>query len=143
MRRRQAIALLALAGIFVALYLWLHKIGVIGVLQCGSGGCDTVQASRYADFLGLPVALYGVAGYLALLVVSLMAVRPGSAGRRGFDVVLAVAASVGFAFTIYLTALELFVIHAICRWCVASAAIITAIWIIALSTVLPRRARTP
>ena len=52
MRRRQAIALLALAGLFVSLYLWLHKLGLIGVLQCGTGGCDTVQASRYAEFLG-------------------------------------------------------------------------------------------
>ena len=143
MRGRQTIAVLALAGTFVALYLWLHRIGVIGVLQCGTGGCDTVQASQYADFLGLPVALYGVGGYLALLIVSLAAVRPVAAGRRGFDVVLAAAASLGLAFTVYLTALELFVIHAICRWCVASAAIITAIWIIALSTILPRRARTP
>ena len=143
MRRRQAIAVLALAGVFVALYLWLHKLGVIGELQCGAGGCETVQASPYADFLGLPVALYGVGGYLAVLIVSLVAARPAYAARRGFDVALAAAASLGFAFTLYLTALELFVIHAICRWCVASAAIITAIWVISLASVAGRASRTP
>jgi uncharacterized membrane protein len=127
MRRRQAIAVLALAGLFVSLYLWLHKLGVIGVLQCGTGGCDTVQASPYADFLGLPVALYGVVGYAVLFVVSLLAVQQRDATRRRPDTLLAVLASLGFLFTLYLTALELFVIHAICRYCIGSAAIITVI----------------
>ena len=132
MRLRQAIAVLALAGVFVSLYLWLHKLGVIGVLQCGTGGCDTVQASRYADFLGLPVALYGVVGYGVLFAVSLGAVQQAHAPRRRLDTVLAVLASLGFAFTLYLTGVELFVIHAICRWCVASAVIITTIAVLSL-----------
>jgi uncharacterized membrane protein len=139
MRRRQAIALLALAGLFVSLYLWLHKLGLIGVLQCGTGGCDTVQASRYADFLGLPVALYGVVGYAVVFVVSLVAVQRPDAPRRRPDVTLAVLASLGVVFTVYLTALELFVIHAFCRWCLGSAAIITAIMVLSLAPV--RRGR--
>ena len=138
MRRRQAIAVLALAGLFVALYLWLHKLGVIGELRCGTGGCDTVQASRYAEFLGLPVALYGVAGYAVLLAVSLVGVQPAYAAQRGPDVALAALASLGFLFTLYLTALELFAIHATCRWCLASAAIITAIWLLSLPGVRRR-----
>lgn len=137
MRRRQAIAVLALAGLFVSLYLWLHKLGLIGVLQCGTGGCDTVQASPYADFLGLPVALYGVVGYAVLCVVSLVAVQQRAAPRR-LDTALAVLASLGFAFTLYLTALELFVIHATCRWCLGSAAIITMIAVLSLSPVRHR-----
>ena len=133
MRRRQAIALLALAGLFVSLYLWLHKLGLIGVLQCGTGGCDTVQASPYADFLGLPVALYGVVGYAVLFVVSLVAIRRPVPSRRRIDATLAVLAMPGFVFTLYLTALELFVIHATCRWCLGSAAIITVIVVLSLS----------
>lgn len=132
MPRRQAIAVLALAGLFVSLYLWLHKLGVIGVLQCGTGACETVQASRYADFLGLPVALYGVAGYSVLFGLSLVAAQRAHAPQPRLDTVLAVLASLGFAFTVYLTALELFVIHAICRWCVGSAVIITAIAVLSL-----------
>jgi uncharacterized membrane protein len=127
MRHRQAIALLALIGVFIALYLALHRIGVIGSLQCGTGGCETVQSSAYAVFLGVPVAFYGVAGYVGLLVVSLVGLQPAFLGRRGPTLLLAVMAAVGLAFTLYLTYVELFVIHAICRWCVASAVVIALI----------------
>ncbi|HUK20908.1 MAG TPA: vitamin K epoxide reductase family protein [Gemmatimonadales bacterium] len=131
--RRQATALLALTGCFIALYLWLHKIGMIGQLTCGTGSCEAVQASRYADFGGLPVALYGVIGYAMLFAVSLVGALPANLSRREPDVALAVLASIGFAFTLYLTAIELFVLHEICRWCVASAVIITAIWLLNLA----------
>ena len=141
MRHRQAIAALALVGFFVALYLWLHALGIGGSLKCGTGGCDTVQTSRWAAFLGLPVALYGVVGYAAILAVALAALRPAALGRRGPTLVLVALATGGMLFTVYLTYLELFVIQAICRWCVASAAIITAIWLVALAGL--RVPRTP
>ena len=133
MLRRQAITVLALAGWFVALYLWLHRLGIVGDLRCGTGGCDTVQASRYAEFLGAPVALYGVVGYVVLFALGLAGVRAAARARPGPDVLLVVIASLGFAFTLYLTGLELFVIHAWCRWCLGSAAIITAIWVLSLA----------
>lgn len=133
MRARQAIALLALVGLFVALYLWLHALGYGGAIKCGaSGGCETVQTSQWAEFLGLPVALYGVVGYLALLIVGIVALRPAALPERKWNTMLAALASVGFFFTLYLTYLELFVIHAICRWCIGSAVIITLIWIVSL-----------
>jgi uncharacterized membrane protein len=139
MRSRQAIALLALVGFFVALYLWLHTLGIGGPLQCGTGGCDTVQTSRWAVFLGFPVALYGVVGYFGILVVALAALRPAALVQRKWNVVLVGMASVGVVFTVYLTYLELFVIHAICRWCVTSAVIITAIWGVAVYALLSDR----
>jgi uncharacterized membrane protein len=133
MRYRQAIALLALVGFFVALYLWFHALGLGGPLKCGTGGCETVQTSRWSVFLGLPVALYGVVGYFAILVVALAALRPAALLERKWSLLLVALSSGGFLFTLYLTYLELFVIHAICRWCVASAVIITAIWIVAVT----------
>ncbi len=133
MRYRQAIALLALVGLFVALYLWLHALGFGGAIKCGAGGgCETVQTSQWAVFLGLPVALYGVAGYLAILIVALAALRPAALPQSNWNVMLVSLATVGVLFTAYLTYLELFVIHAICRWCVGSAVIIAAIWIVSL-----------
>ena len=143
MRHRQAIALLALVGFFVALYLWLHALGVGGPLKCGTGDCDTVQASRWAMFLGVPVALYGVVGYAAILAVALAGLRPAAIARRGRTLVLAALATGGLLFTAYLTYLELFVIHAICRWCVASAAIIAIIWIVAAAAAFADLRRPP
>jgi len=133
MRYRQAIALLALVGLFVALYLWLHALGFGGAIKCGaSGGCETVQTSQWAVFLGMPVAFYGVVGYLALLVVALAALRPTALAQRTWNLLLLGLATVGVVFTAYLTYVELFLIHAICRWCVGSAVIITLIWIVSL-----------
>jgi len=132
MRHRQAIALLSLAGLFVALYLWLYKIGMIGSLTCGTGGCEVVQTSRYAVFLGLPVALHGVLGYGVLLGVTLAGLQPRWLGRRGPTLVLAALATLGILFTAYLNYLAVFRIHAVCRWCVASAVIITLIWLVAM-----------
>ena len=141
MRHRQAIALLALIGLFVAMYLWLYKIGVIGSLRCGTGTCELVQASRYAVFLGVPVAFYGVVGYAALLATALIGLQPRLLPRPWPTQLLAALAVMGFLFSAHLTAIELFVLDAICRWCVGSAVIITAITAIALSglrTPLPR-----
>jgi uncharacterized membrane protein len=130
MKYRMAAALLSLAGFFVSLYLYLYKIGQIGTLACGTGGCETVQTSPFSRFLGLEVALYGVIGYLVLLVLSMDMLRRPVAGISSR--LLPILSGVGLAFTIYLTYLELFVIKAICRWCVGSAVIITLIFIVAL-----------
>lgn len=141
MGHRQVIALLAVVGFFVALYLWLHNIGVIGELKCGSGGCETVQASVYARLAGVPVAFFGVIGYAAIFAVAYVGLQPAWAARRGPTLLLAALAAGGVLFTGYLTYLELFVIHAICRWCVTSAAIIVAICVVALGG-LARRPTT-
>ena len=130
--------LLALVGLLVATYLWLYKIGVLGELQCGTGSCEYVQTSRYAELLGLPVAVYGVAGYATLLGLGLAGLQPGLASDRRVSLLLAAFATVGFGFTLYLTAIELFVLHAICRWCMASAVIMTAIWVL---SILEQRSR--
>lgn len=142
MRYRQAIALLALVGLFVALYLWLHALGFGGPIKCGTGGCDTVQTSPWAVLLGLPVAFYGVVGYGAIFVVALVALRPAALLERKWNILLVGLATVGVLFTAYLTYLELFVIHAICRWCVGSAVIITALWIVALLSLRSPATRT-
>ena len=142
MRSRQAIALLALVGFFIALYLWLHALGYGGPLKCGTGACETVQSSPQAVQLGIPVAFYGVVGYLALLIVALISMRPVALGDRKWTLLLVGLSTVGVVFTVYLTYLELFVIHAICRWCVGSAVVITAIWIVSLLSLRSPALRT-
>jgi uncharacterized membrane protein len=128
---RMSAALLSLAGLFISGYLYLYKIGRIGSLACGTGGCETVQLSSWSRFAGLDVSLIGVFGYAGLLALSLASLQIGET-RPWLVRAMAVAAGMGVVFTLYLTYLELFVIHAICRWCVASGAIILAIFGVAL-----------
>jgi uncharacterized membrane protein len=132
MKYRMAAAVLALAGVILAAYLYLFKLGLIGTLACGTGSCETVQLSRWSRFLGVEVSLIGLLGYLALLALALVATRPALELVRWPSRWLALLSGVGTLFAVYLTALELFVIHAICRWCVGSAIIITLIFVVSL-----------
>lgn len=127
-----AAALLSLVGLFVALYLYLYKLGKIGTLVCGTGGCETVQLSRWSRFMGIEVSLIGLVGYVVLLVIALASLQPPLMMRRWPSTAIAALSGIGVLFTLYLTSLELFVIHAICRWCVSSAVIILAIFVAAL-----------
>jgi uncharacterized membrane protein len=117
---RVLLGVLAAAGLLISAYLtWVHFAQVAPVCVGGSGGCETVQSSRYATVLGVPVAVLGIIGYAGLLF---SAVLRGELGvYLGFMIAL-----VGTLFSAYLTYLEVFVIHAICQWCVASAAIMVA-----------------
>jgi uncharacterized membrane protein len=140
---RMGAALLSLLGLFVSAYLYLYKIGRIGTLACGTGGCETVQTSVWSRFAGVEVSLIGMVGYALLLVVALVALRPALADRRGPAAVLVALAAGGVLFTAYLTYLELFVIHAICRWCVGSAAIIVTLLLLGLLELRRLRASPP
>jgi uncharacterized membrane protein len=125
------VAMLSLAGIFVAVYLLLYKLGLIGALTCSIGSCETVNTSKWATFLGLPVAGWGVAWYIGMFVLSLVSTGERFAESPVISLVLLLVAGTGLLFSVYLTFLELFVIHAICQWCVVSAIIVTVIFIVA------------
>ena len=120
-RNRMGVAVVALLGIFVATYLLLYKLGAFGTLLCGTGGCETVQNSPWAYFLGIPVAAWGLAGYLAILAVAMAGIQPRFADARWISNALLALTGIALAFSIYLSILEEFVIHAWCQWCIASA----------------------
>jgi uncharacterized membrane protein len=128
MRHRMAVAALALLGLLVSTYLLLYKLGLVGSLRCvGSGGCERVNTSPWSSFLGVPVAAYGVAGYLALLAIALYGLGD-EAGRPEATRWLAALSALGVLFSLYLLALEIFVIHAVCLWCTVSGVTILAIF---------------
>lgn len=127
-----AIAVLALAGIFVALYLLLYKLGMIGALNCSIGSCETVNTSKWATFLGMPVAAWGVAFYLGMFVLAMLSLQRACVDSRGMSQTLVLVSGAGVVFSAWLTYLELFVIHAVCQWCVVSAVIVTVIFALAL-----------
>ena len=120
-RLRALAAVLALAGLAIAIYLTvLHYDHSAPVCVGGGGGCEKVQSSDYAELATVPVALLGAVGY-ALIALSLL--LPDGASRFAG----ALLGTIGFGFSMYLTFLELFVIDAICQWCVASAVVMTAL----------------
>jgi uncharacterized membrane protein len=112
---RIAAAVLALAGIGVATYIAIAESGGRAP-KClaGGSGCETVADSKYAHLAGVNVAVIGIVGYVLVFVAAIV---PGDPGRFGGFL----TALIGFGFSLYLTYLELFVIDAICQWCVASA----------------------
>lgn len=131
MKLRMAAALLSLVGILVAGYLYLYKIGVVGTMVCGSGSCELVQTSAWSRFLGIEVSLIGVLGYVAMFGVSLAGLQPAYQQRRWPDTTLLLLSGGALAFSAYLTYAELFLIHAVCRWCVVSAVIVLLIFLVA------------
>lgn len=129
---RMVVAVLALVGVLISVYMALYKFGALGEILCGSGGCSTVQNSPWSDFMGVPVPVLGLLGYAALMVTAMMGLQPSFAGRRAVAAVIAAGATIGLLFSAYLTYLEAFVIHAWCRWCIGSAVLATLIFIFAL-----------
>ena len=127
MSKRALVALLALVGFFVALYLALYKMGYIGQLTCSVGSCETVNTSKWATFLFMPVALWGVGYYVVVFLVALVGMQERFAESRAIAGVLAALGVWGVVFSAWLTYLELYVIHAVCQWCVVSAVIVTVL----------------
>jgi uncharacterized membrane protein len=117
----------ATLGVGVATYIAIADSGGGSPVCVGGGhGCETVADSSYSHLLGVNVAVFGIVAYLILLGVAML--RGDGARMGGFAVSLA-----GFGFGVYLTYLELFVIEAVCQWCVASAVLMTVLF--ALSTI--------
>jgi uncharacterized membrane protein len=126
------VAALALAGILISTYLTLFKLGVIGELTCSIGSCETVNTSRWSVFLGLPVAAWGLFFYVDVFVIALVGTMPRFENEPLISLVLVAQAVIGVIFSAWLTYLELGVIHAICIWCVTSAAIVAAIALVSI-----------
>lgn len=111
-------------GIGVATYITIADSGGGSpVCVAGGSGCETVADSSYSHLLGVNIAIFGVLGYVALLAAAVL--RGDGARMAGFGVALA-----GFGYSVFLTYLELFVIDAICQWCVFSATLMTILFAI-------------
>ena len=118
-RLRAAGAVLATLGAALSVYLlYVRETGT--ALACATGGCETVQGSRYAEVLGFPVAGLGLVAYVVLLAASL---GVGELARM----VGAAVALAGVAFGAYLLYIQLQVIGAVCEWCVASDVLMTGL----------------
>ncbi|MEX0907980.1 MAG: vitamin K epoxide reductase family protein [Gemmatimonadota bacterium] len=141
MLNRMAVALLALVGFLISAYMSAYRFGLLGTIMCGSGGCETVQNSPWAAFLGVPVPLIGLAGYGALFAAAIAGLQPRFDGDRRIAGILSAAAVIGVLFSAYLTYLEAAVIRAWCQWCIVSAVLAALIFLFTLPEL--RRLRSP
>ena len=130
---RAAIAVLALAGVAVTAYLVYSRYTGTR-LVCSTGGCETVQHSKYAKAAGIPVAILGLIAYVAVFLTALSARIEAAA--IGAAIVLG-----GLAFAIYLIVIQVAVIDAICQWCITSDAILAVLAVLCVVR-LVRLART-
>ena len=131
--RRLVIIVLTVLGIFVAGYLtWSHYSGE-PVYCGGSNSCELVNSSRFAYLGPIPVALIGLTGYLIILVLSLI---PPKEDRQWPMLLIFGGSLIGVLLQWYLFGIEVFVLRAICYWCVTSQTIITLIFLLSF----PRRA---
>lgn len=121
---RRAIAFVATIGIGVATYITIADSGG-GAPTClaGGGGCETVANSSYSHIAGINVAVFGIVGYVLILVTAFFVAD--WARFAGFALALG-----GFGFSVYLTYLEIFKIEAICQWCVGSAVLMTLLFLL-------------
>ena len=116
---------LAVIGTAVSAYLtWVHYSGSLA-LCVGLGGCEVVQTSRWSMIGDIPVALVGLVGYVAILTVA--AARLWSR-RPGLDLALFALSLAATGYVLYLSYIEVFVLGAICPWCVSVAVCSVAIF---------------
>lgn len=130
MTRRMIIAALALGGVGLATYLAMYKLGMIGTLACTVGSCETVNLSRWATFLGIPVAVWGLGFYVVLFLVALLGTTNRFAEEPWISHALLGLTVWGVLFSAWLTYLELYVIHAVCMFCVISAILVTVTFLV-------------
>ena len=123
---RLAAALLGLLGLAISIYITIAESGGgSAVCVAGGTGCKAVAESDFSELAGINVSVLGIFGYLSILATTAIRGDLGRAGGLLFSLI-------GVGFSAYLTYLELFVIDAICQWCVASAVVMTVLFVVCL-----------
>ena len=132
MMRKILLMVLSLVGLFDSIYLLWEYTSPAHPMVCMGGGCDAVRASVYSHIGGLPVPVFGVLMYgFVVLLLFLYPLLPTAIARLTQYGVLLVSGA-AFLFSVYLTGIEAFVLHSWCIWCVVSALLVTAIFLLAL-----------
>lgn len=128
--RRWTSVLLAILGAVDSFYLAWIKIFNTQAFCSGVGDCESVNSSRYSEINGIPIAVLGLGAYLLIMALLLLENRFDATRAYGPLAVFGLALT-GTLYSAYLTYIELYVIHAVCPYCVISAILITGIFILA------------
>jgi uncharacterized membrane protein len=134
-RLRQVTIGLTVLGLLVSIYMTIYKVTNNESMCIGSGGCSIVNASRYSEVNGIPVAVVGVLGYLSILTIFYLETKPGFFQENG-DMLLFGITLVGFLFTVWLVYVEIALIKAYCPFCITSQIAMTLIFILTVLRVI-------
>ena len=130
-RLSQLTIALTMIGLLVSIYMTIFKITSNENMCIGSKDCSVVNASRYSEVNGIPVAVIGVGGYVALLALLWLERKPGFFKQNGSMVFFGLALT-GFLFTVYLIFVEIALIKAYCPFCITSQVAMTIIFILSV-----------
>ncbi len=122
---------LAVLGLLVAVYMTIFKLTDNQTMCLGNGGCSVVNNSVYSEVYGIPVAVVGALGYAAILLILTQSRRWAFLSRNATLVAFGLCLA-GFLFTAYLIYVEIALIHALCPFCLASQAIMTLLFAVAV-----------
>lgn len=131
---RVSVALVIL-GLLVSIYMTIYKVTSNDSMCLGSGDCSTVNASKYSEVNGIPVAALGVFGYAAILALHFFEKRSRFFKQNSTLMIFGLALT-GFIFTVWLVYIEIVLIKAICPFCVTSQVAMTIIFIIAVTRLI-------
>ncbi|SRR6266498_2919515 len=134
-RLSQLAIALTMIGLLVSIYMTIYKITLNDSMCIGSGGCKAVNESPYAEVNGIPVALIGVGGYLAILAVLLLEPRINFLQQNGTMIFFGLSL-VGFLFTLYLIFVEVALLKKYCPFCITSQTAMTIIFILSVIRVV-------
>ncbi len=123
--------LLAVIGILDSIYMTIYKFTGNVSMCLGSGDCSLVNASPYSSIYGIPVALVGVGGYAAILLLLLFGDRGNFLRQNGTLFIFGLALT-GFLFTLYLIYIEFSVLKAICPFCLTSQIVMTILFVLSI-----------
>jgi uncharacterized membrane protein len=122
---------LVIVGLLVSIYMTIYKVSGNEGMCLGSGDCSTVNASRFSEVNGIPVAAIGIFGYAAILAVHLFENRNAFLAQNGALLIFGMSLT-GFLFTLWLIYVEIVLLQALCPFCVASQIAMTLIFVIAI-----------
>ena len=134
-RLSQLAIILTVIGLLVSVYMTIYKITSNDNMCIGSKDCSVVNASRYSEVNGIPVAVIGVVGYVAILGLLLLERRNGFLQQNGSLVFFGLSLT-GFLFTLYLIYVEIALIKAYCPFCITSQIAMTLIFILSVMRVV-------
>jgi uncharacterized membrane protein len=128
MMLRKILIALAVIGLADSLYLTWIKVMEDGICQVSSG-CEVVNTSPFASIAGIPIAAIGAGAYITMLLVLLLEPRLELFEVNSPTIVFGLSL-IGVLYSAYLTYLEIYVIRAICPFCVVSAVVLVAMLIV-------------